>query len=78
MLHDVLLEHVVVHSFSDGSGTVFFNQVTGETLGVSLTAQQLERLVSNGETDTSVQAQELHALSRMLKLPSQSPGKANA
>lgn len=69
MLNDALQDHVITHSFSDESGTVFFNQVTGETLGVSLSKEQLTKLLFATEIDTTVQPEEIVSLSRMIKLP---------
>lgn len=44
-----LREHVVTHCFSDKSGTVFFNTVSGETIGLALSKADLEQLLLTGE-----------------------------
>lgn len=68
MLSDALPLHIKTHSFSDNSGTVFFNQVTGETLGVTLSAQQVEALLAGTGGQLNMTTYEQQALSSILNI----------
>ncbi|MDP5206769.1 hypothetical protein ORI99_06920 [Alishewanella sp. SMS9] len=39
-------KNFIFHSFSDGSGTVFFNNNTGETLGLAFDAADMVRILA--------------------------------
>ncbi|WP_445427875.1 hypothetical protein [Alishewanella sp. HL-SH05] len=42
-----LKRNIIYHSFSDRSGTVFFNINTGETLGLGFDAADMARILAN-------------------------------
>lgn len=52
---------VHVHTFFDGSGCVLFNEVTGETLGFTLSIDEIIQRV-NDEDQTNIQYMELSTL----------------
>lgn len=71
MLEALLRPHISVFSFTDHSGTVFFNRLTGETVGVSLTQADLLALSKSSLELSSATDEELAVLSGMMALPQQ-------
>ncbi|WP_141215572.1 hypothetical protein [Hahella sp. CCB-MM4] len=46
LAHCKLTKGVDIHPFSDGSGCVFFNTNTGETIGIELRLEQIEEALT--------------------------------
>ncbi|WP_445425357.1 hypothetical protein [Alishewanella sp. HL-SH06] len=43
-----LKPEILVHSFSDFSGCVFFNIINGQTFALAITATELQEFISSG------------------------------
>lgn len=69
MIQSFLRENIVFHSFSDSSGTVFFNTISGETIGFSLTESQLVKIIDGDEKKMAYDTEDYKSLIRMLKFP---------
>ncbi|MCC5853629.1 MAG: hypothetical protein JJU30_12370 [Alkalimonas sp.] len=68
MLEALLRPNISVFSFTDHSGTVFFNRLTGETVGVALTQTELLALTESSAGLSPATADELAVLSGMMEL----------
>lgn len=64
----MLNKNFVSMSFNDGSGTVFFNLVTGATIAFKITSEELDAILT-GLIEISPESDMYDSLSKVLTLP---------
>ena len=68
-VNSLMAAHVSCHFFSDDSGVVFFNQLTGETLGLALSFEAFIGLYQSKSYLDVLDADVIRQLDTMLATP---------
>ncbi|MDP4528101.1 hypothetical protein Q3O59_03535 [Alkalimonas delamerensis] len=66
---NVLAANISCHFFSDDSGVVFFNRLTGETLGLALDYDAFMALCLSKRYPETLQGNEIRQFEKMLAAP---------